>query len=126
VKWRPPVPDPAVFAPAGCRGQLRDADVRQHRAHLRHQERRCDQALPEEIAAAVVKVLDKPTTLVSVPAALRFVSAITPTLSPKVRRWLSYKMGNDAVFLHFDGKARQSYEQRAQAAQGVVEESEKG
>jgi short-subunit dehydrogenase len=76
---------------------------------------------PEDIAAAVVKVLDKPRTLVSVPAALRFVSAITPTLSPKARRWLSHKMGNDTVFLNFDRKARESYEQRAQTAQGVVE-----
>jgi hypothetical protein len=65
-------------------------------------------------------VLDKPTTLVSVPAALRFVGAISPTLSPKARRWLSHKMGNDTVFLHFDAKARQSYEQRAHSAQGVV------
>jgi short-subunit dehydrogenase len=76
---------------------------------------------PEEIAASVVKVLDRPTTLVSVPAPLRFVSAITPTLSPKARRWLSRKMGNDTVFLNFDRTARASYEQRAQAAQGVVE-----
>ena len=76
---------------------------------------------PEAIAAAVVKVLDKPTTLVSVPAPLRFVSAITPALSPKARRWLSHKMGNDSVFLNFDRKARESYEQRAQAAQGVVD-----
>jgi short-subunit dehydrogenase len=76
---------------------------------------------PEDIAAAVVKVLDRPTTLVSVPATLRFVGAITPTLSPKARRWLSKKMGNDTVFLNFDRKARESYEQRAQAAQGVVE-----
>lgn len=53
---------------------------------------------PAYIAAAVVKVLDKPTTLVSVPPALRFVSAITPTLTPKARRWLSHKMGNDTVF----------------------------
>jgi hypothetical protein len=81
---------------------------------------------PEDIAAAVVKVLDKPTTLVSVPAALRFVSAITPTLSPKARRWLSHKMGNDTVFLDFDRKARASYEQRAQAAQGVVEGPDNG
>jgi short-subunit dehydrogenase len=76
---------------------------------------------PEDIAASVVKVLDKPTTLVSVPAPLRFVSAITPILSPKARRWLSRKMGNDTVFLNFDRTARASYEQRAQAAQGVVE-----
>jgi NAD(P)-dependent dehydrogenase (short-subunit alcohol dehydrogenase family) len=81
---------------------------------------------PEDIAAAVVKVLDKPTTLVSVPPPLRFVSAITPTLSPKARRWLSHKMGNDTVFLNFDRKARQRYEQRAQAAQGVVDGPDKG
>jgi NADP-dependent 3-hydroxy acid dehydrogenase YdfG len=76
---------------------------------------------PEDIAAAVVKVLDKPTTLVSVPPALRFFSAITPTLSPKSRRWLSKKLGNDDVFLTFDRDKRRSYEQRAQSAQGVVE-----
>ena len=76
---------------------------------------------PEDIAAAVVKVLDKPTTLVSVPAPLRFVSALTPMLSPKARRWLSHKMGNDTVFLSFDRTAREAYEQRAQSARGVVE-----
>jgi short-subunit dehydrogenase len=76
---------------------------------------------PEDIAAAVVKVLDKPTTLVSVPPWGRFISAITPTLSARARRWMSHKMGNDTVFLNFDAEARQNYEQRAQAAQGVVE-----
>lgn len=76
---------------------------------------------PEDIAAAVVKVLDKPTTLASVPPFGRFVSAITPVLAPKARRWLSHKMGNDTVFLNFDAKARQDYETRARAAQGVVE-----
>ena len=81
---------------------------------------------PEDIAAAVVKVLDKPRTLVSVPAALRFVSAITPTLSAKARRWLSHKLGNDTVFLDFDRTARESYEQRAQSALGVVEGPDKG
>ena len=79
---------------------------------------------PEDIAAAVVKVLDKPTTLVSVPPALRFVSAITPTLAPKARRWLSHKMGNDTVFLDYDRAARDGYERRAQSAIGVVEGSE--
>ena len=80
---------------------------------------------PEDIAAAVVKVLDKPRTLVSVPATLRFVSAITPMLPATARRWLSHKLGNDTVFLDFDRKARESYEQRAQAAQGVVEGPDK-
>ncbi|MGD9618785.1 MAG: SDR family oxidoreductase [Mycolicibacterium sp.] len=76
---------------------------------------------PADIAAAIVKVLDKPTTLVSVPAALRFVSAITPTLAPKARRWLSHKTGNDTVFLDFDRAARDGYERRAGSALGVVE-----
>ena len=34
-------------------------------------------------------------------------------------------MGNDTVFMSFDAKARQAYEQRAQPAQGVVEGPEK-
>ncbi|MBX7431965.1 SDR family oxidoreductase [Mycobacterium sp. Y57] len=76
---------------------------------------------PEDIAAAVVKILDKPTTLVSVPPALRFISAITPVLAPKARRWLAHKMGNDTVFLDFDRGARDGYERRAQAARGVVD-----
>jgi len=76
---------------------------------------------PEDIAAAVLKVLDKPTTLVSVPPSLRFVSAIMPTLAPKARRWLSHKTGNDTVFLDFDRAARDGYERRAQAALGVVD-----
>jgi len=42
-------------------------------------------------------VLDKPTTLVSVPPWGRFISAITPTLSARARRWMSHKMGNDTV-----------------------------
>jgi NAD(P)-dependent dehydrogenase (short-subunit alcohol dehydrogenase family) len=80
---------------------------------------------PEDIAAGVIKVLDKPTTLRSVPAWGRFFGAVTPMLSAKARRWMSHKMGNDTVFLTFDAKARQTYEQRARAAQGVVEGSDK-
>ncbi|KAA0086780.1 SDR family oxidoreductase [Mycolicibacterium sp. P9-64] len=77
---------------------------------------------PEDIAAAIVKVLDKPKTHVSVPGPLRFVGAVTAMLGPRTRRWLSKKTGNDRVFLDFDVKARQGYEDRAQHATGVVEE----
>ena len=73
----------------------------------------------------MIKVLDKPTTLRSVPSWGRFFAAPTPALSAKARRWLSHKMGNDTVFLNYDRDVRQSYEQRAQAAQGVVEGPEK-
>jgi short-subunit dehydrogenase len=76
---------------------------------------------PEDIAAAIVKALDKPKTHVSVPTPLRFVGAVTSMLGPRGRRWLSRRMGNDHVFLDFDKTARQTYENRAQAARGVLE-----
>jgi short-subunit dehydrogenase len=77
---------------------------------------------PEDIAAAVVKVLDKPTTVVSVPRPLRFVAAMAQMLGPRGRRWLSKKLGNDRVFLDFDSTARERYEERAQHALGVTDE----
>jgi short-subunit dehydrogenase len=78
---------------------------------------------PEDIAAAVVKVLDKPTTAVSVPGSLRPISIISQLLRPRGRRWLSHKLGNDTVFLDFDATARAGYEQRAQSSTGVVEQT---
>jgi short-subunit dehydrogenase len=76
---------------------------------------------PEEVAAAVVKVLDRPTTIVSVPRQLRFIAALTQLLSPRGRRWLNKKMGNDKVFLELDATARRSYEDRARSSTGVKE-----
>ena len=76
---------------------------------------------PEDIAAAVVRTLDKPKTAVSGPYPLRFVAAATAILGPRGRRWLSAKMGTARVFLDFDTSARASYEQRAQTATGVLE-----
>jgi short-subunit dehydrogenase len=77
---------------------------------------------PEDIAAAIVKALDKPKTHVSVPAPLRFIGAATSMLGPRGRRWLSKQMGNDRVFLDVDARARAEYENRAQHATGVVED----
>jgi short-subunit dehydrogenase len=79
---------------------------------------------PEDIAAAIVKALDKPKTHVSVPAPLRFIGAATSMLGPRGRRWLSKRMGNDRVFLDFDARARADYENRAQRATGVVDHSD--
>jgi hypothetical protein len=76
---------------------------------------------PEDIAAAVVKTLEKPKTHVSAPAPLRFTAQAAQMLGPRGRRWLNKRLGLDTVFLDFDVKARESYEERAQAAQGVVE-----
>lgn len=76
---------------------------------------------PEDIADAVVKTLDKPKTVVSVPYPLRFIAAGTAFLPPRARRWLGRKMGTDRVFLDFDTAARAAYERRAQSATGVLE-----
>lgn len=78
---------------------------------------------PEDIAAAIVKTLDKPKTQVSVPAPLRFTAAASSMLGPRGRRWLNKKLGLDHVFLDYDQTARKSYEDRAQDAQGVIEKS---
>ncbi len=81
---------------------------------------------PQDVAAAVVKVLDKPKTQVSVPGRGRFVSVAAMLLPARGRRWLNRKMGNDTVFLNFDTQARRSYEDRAQHATGVVESGQSG
>jgi short-subunit dehydrogenase len=80
---------------------------------------------PEDIAKAVIKTLEKPKTHVSVPTPLRFTAQAAQMLGPRGRRWLNKRLGLDRVFLDFDTSARQGYEQRAQAAQGVVEGPEK-
>ena len=77
---------------------------------------------PADVAAAVVKVLDKPTTMVSVPRPLRYVGALTQMLSPRGRRWLNRKLGNDRVFMEFDTGVRRGYEDRAQHSTGVTDE----
>ncbi|MDT5352733.1 MAG: hypothetical protein QOJ56_1265 [Mycobacterium sp.] len=76
---------------------------------------------PAEIAAAIVKVLDKPKTRVSVPGWGRLFAVVATLLSDRRRRWLNKKMGNDTVFLNLDTTARRTYEDRARHATGVVE-----
>ncbi|OKH84852.1 short-chain dehydrogenase [Mycobacterium sp. ST-F2] len=76
---------------------------------------------PEEIAAAIVKTLDKPKTHVSVPPPLRFVAQSAQMLGPRGRRLLNKLLGIDTVFMSFDAAKRQSYTDRAHDAQGVVE-----
>ncbi len=76
---------------------------------------------PEDIAKAVIKTLQKPKTHVSVPTPLRFTAQAAQMLGPRGRRWLNRKLGLDSVFLNFDRTKRESYEQRARSAQGVVE-----
>lgn len=78
---------------------------------------------PEVIAAAILKTLDKPKTMVSVPSPLRFTAAAASMLGPRGRRWMNKKLGLDNVFLEYDQAARKSYEDRAQASLGVVEKN---
>jgi NADP-dependent 3-hydroxy acid dehydrogenase YdfG len=75
---------------------------------------------PEDIAAAIVKVLDKPKTHVSVPGAVRFPLAAITMLGPRGRRWVQRRTGSDRMFLDFDATARKSYEDRAQHATGLA------
>jgi short-subunit dehydrogenase len=79
---------------------------------------------PAEIAAAIVKVLDKPKSRVSVPGWGKSFAAVAALMPDRGRRWLNKKMGNDTVFLSLDSSARRSYEDRAQHATGVVEHKE--
>lgn len=79
---------------------------------------------PEDIAAAIVKVLDKPKAQVSVPGSSRIIGILTMLLPSRGRRWLGKKMGTDTVFLNVDSTARAAYENRAQHATGVVEHRE--
>ncbi len=76
---------------------------------------------PHDVAAAVVKVLDKPKTQVTVPGWGRTVSILAMLLPTRARRWLNKKTGNDTVFLNVDATTRRAYEDRAQHATGVVE-----
>jgi short-subunit dehydrogenase len=79
---------------------------------------------PAEIAAAIVKVLDKPKSRVSVPSWGKSFAAVAALVPDRGRRWLNKRMGNDTVFLQLDTSARRSYEDRAQHATGVVEHTE--
>src|SRR5947209_3725691 len=79
---------------------------------------------PAEIATAIVKVLDKPKSRVSVPSWGKSFAAVATLIPDRGRRWLNKKMGNDTVFLTLDRGARRSYEDRAQHAIGVVEHTE--
>jgi short-subunit dehydrogenase len=75
---------------------------------------------PEDIAAAIVKVLDRPKTHVAVPSAVRIPLTVIAMLGPRGRRWVQRRTGSDRVFLDFDPSARQSYEDRAQHATGLA------
>jgi short-subunit dehydrogenase len=78
---------------------------------------------PDDIATAVVKALDHPgRTHLSVPGPLRFVGSLTSLLPPRARRTFSKAMGTDRVFLDYDRAQRQSYENRAQTARGVLDD----
>lgn len=76
---------------------------------------------PEDIAAAIIKTLNKPKTHVSVPPPLRFTAQAAQLLPPRGRRRLNKALGLDTVFLDYDAAKRKSYEDRAQDARGVIE-----
>ena len=75
---------------------------------------------PEDIAKAVVKVLDRPRTHVTVPAGIRFPLAAIAMFGPRGRRWVQRRTGADRVFLDVDADARRNYDDRAEHATGLV------
>lgn len=79
---------------------------------------------PEDIAKAIVKLLNKPKTLLSVPAPLRFTATLAQLLGPRGRRGMNKRLGLDRIFLDYDTTARKAYEDRAQDAQGVREQAD--
>jgi NADP-dependent 3-hydroxy acid dehydrogenase YdfG len=79
---------------------------------------------PADVAAAVVKVLDKPKIQVTVPGWQRTFIILGMLLPTRSQRWLNKRMGNDTVFLNVDANARRAYEDRAQHATGVVEHND--
>jgi short-subunit dehydrogenase len=79
---------------------------------------------PADVAAAVVRVLDKPKTQVTVPGWGRTFSILGLLLPTRSRRWLNKKAGTDTVFLNVDATARRAYEDRAQHATGVIEHND--
>ncbi len=82
-------------------------------------------AEPADIAAAIIKVLDKPKTHVSIPGGVRVPLGIIALLGPRGRRWVQRRTGSDRVFLDFDPAERSSYEDRAQHATGLMSLAER-
>lgn len=76
---------------------------------------------PEDTAAAVVQILQKPSAQVIVPRAMGLVVAILKVAPAGLRRTLNAKLGVDRVFLDFDSSARSVYESRAQSSLGLAE-----
>lgn len=75
---------------------------------------------PEDIAEAVVRIIEKPRVQVTVPKPLGAVTTIVNSLPTKVRRFMSKKTGTDRVFLDIDTNARSAYENRVGSSLGVT------
>lgn len=71
---------------------------------------------PEDVAAAVVKVLDKRLGQLSVPGHLRSLGRFIALLGPRARRFINRRMGSDRTFLEYDADQRRAYEIRARAS----------
>lgn len=71
---------------------------------------------PEEVAKAVVKVIERPKTHVVVPYSMRFMAPLMSMMGPRSRRWLNARVGSDNAFLVVDRDARKTYEARVAAS----------
>ncbi|MFL6159753.1 MAG: SDR family oxidoreductase [Marmoricola sp.] len=67
---------------------------------------------PEQVAAAVVKLLGKHKPTSVVPKAMAFSSVSWPMYPNRLKRWMGRKTGMDTMFLEVDHAARAAYDER--------------
>jgi NADP-dependent 3-hydroxy acid dehydrogenase YdfG len=68
---------------------------------------------PEDVAAAIVEVLQRPRFDVYVPRSIGPLTALGAAVPRRVREWAMRAMGADRVLWRVDGSARRAYELRA-------------
>jgi hypothetical protein len=71
---------------------------------------------PSEIAAAVLRALERPRREVWVPRSGRATMTITRLLPTRLRALIAGALGKGDVFLQIDPDARREYESRVAAA----------
>jgi NAD(P)-dependent dehydrogenase (short-subunit alcohol dehydrogenase family) len=70
---------------------------------------------PEDVAAAVVRMIDRPKATATVPKLFAFSGANWSLTSARVKPWLRGRLGLDTVFTDFDPVERSAYVERNEA-----------
>ncbi|HEY0902645.1 MAG TPA: SDR family NAD(P)-dependent oxidoreductase [Marmoricola sp.] len=67
---------------------------------------------PEQVAAAVVGLLQRHRPVAAVPRRLAYGSTQWAAMPLRMRRWIGRRTGLDAMFIDYDHDARSAYEER--------------